>query len=170
MNCELIRIKLLLRVFALTVGRMGPAKKSFSSPCELTYAHPQGSSVPITGSLQTNKGGSMQVLQSCIPKDRKASRVVVILSWLITSTPLSFAWAQMQGAGETAAGCAACGTLGGFMLLIPLGILALNIALLVWVNKDAKARGMDRSEEHTSELQSPYDLVCRLLLEKKKQC
>src|SRR5207248_5817841 len=25
-----------------------------------------------------------------------------------------------------------------------------------------------RSEEHTSELQSPYDLVCRLLLEKKK--
>src|SRR5574339_132176 len=26
----------------------------------------------------------------------------------------------------------------------------------------------DRSEEHTSELQSPGDLVCRLLLEKKK--
>src|SRR5438094_6188827 len=28
--------------------------------------------------------------------------------------------------------------------------------------------GAWRSEEHTSELQSPYDLVCRLLLEKKK--
>src|SRR5207248_4952200 len=28
---------------------------------------------------------------------------------------------------------------------------------------------MGRSEEHTSELQSPYDLVCRLLLEKKKK-
>src|SRR5438094_5456447 len=28
--------------------------------------------------------------------------------------------------------------------------------------------GLGRSEEHTSELQSPYDLVCRLLLEKKK--
>src|SRR5437867_9163377 len=28
-------------------------------------------------------------------------------------------------------------------------------------------RGRPRSEEHTSELQSPYDLVCRLLLEKK---
>src|SRR5256885_4695227 len=27
-----------------------------------------------------------------------------------------------------------------------------------------------RSEEHTSELQSPCNLVCRLLLEKKKQC
>src|SRR5437867_8657160 len=26
---------------------------------------------------------------------------------------------------------------------------------------------LTRSEEHTSELQSPYDLVCRLLLEKK---
>src|SRR2546428_5492567 len=28
--------------------------------------------------------------------------------------------------------------------------------------------GLDRSEEHTSELQSRSDLVCRLLLEKKK--
>src|SRR5690349_20095649 len=30
--------------------------------------------------------------------------------------------------------------------------------------------GAPRSEEHTSELQSRRDLVCRLLLEKKKQC
>src|SRR5207248_10082108 len=30
-------------------------------------------------------------------------------------------------------------------------------------------RVQDRSEEHTSELHSPYDLVCRLLLEKKKK-
>src|SRR5205807_6476209 len=29
--------------------------------------------------------------------------------------------------------------------------------------------GLDRSEEHTSELQSPCNLVCRLLLEKKKK-
>src|SRR5207248_11550810 len=29
--------------------------------------------------------------------------------------------------------------------------------------------GADRSEEHTSELQSPYELVCRLLLEKKNK-
>src|SRR2546426_5738417 len=29
-------------------------------------------------------------------------------------------------------------------------------------------RGASRSEEHTSELQSPCNLVCRLLLEKKK--
>src|SRR5258708_14490636 len=31
------------------------------------------------------------------------------------------------------------------------------------------AVGADRSEEHTSELQSPDHLVCRLLLEKKKK-
>src|SRR5256885_9239714 len=31
------------------------------------------------------------------------------------------------------------------------------------------ARGHHRSEEHTSELQSPCNLVCRLLLEKKKK-
>src|SRR5207248_7314106 len=34
---------------------------------------------------------------------------------------------------------------------------------------EVPAAGADRSEEHTSELQSPYDLVCRLLLEKKKK-
>src|SRR5207248_8460270 len=32
-----------------------------------------------------------------------------------------------------------------------------------------RRRAVPRSEEHTSELQSPYDLVCRLLLEKKKK-
>src|SRR6266850_5362213 len=35
--------------------------------------------------------------------------------------------------------------------------------------RDAEARAhIERSEEHTSELQSPCNLVCRLLLEKKK--
>src|SRR5207248_10226781 len=32
-----------------------------------------------------------------------------------------------------------------------------------------RRRALLRSEEHTSELQSPYDLVCRLLLEKKNK-
>src|SRR5436189_2617384 len=35
-------------------------------------------------------------------------------------------------------------------------------------DEGAEARGV-RSEEHTSELQSPMYLVCRLLLEKKKK-
>src|SRR5258708_21800098 len=34
--------------------------------------------------------------------------------------------------------------------------------------RSAGDRRQDRSEEHTSELQSPDHLVCRLLLEKKK--
>ena len=39
-----------------------------------------------------------------------------------------------------------------------------------FVNRiDKLTSSLIRSEEHTSELQSHYDLVCRLLLEKKKQ-
>src|SRR5437867_5450869 len=40
-----------------------------------------------------------------------------------------------------------------------------------WVTVAFTFQGLKalRSEEHTSELQSPYDLVCRLLLEKKKK-
>src|SRR5437773_7926549 len=34
--------------------------------------------------------------------------------------------------------------------------------------RPSKTRSLNRSEEHTSELQSHHDLVCRLLLEKKK--
>src|SRR2546426_4989417 len=34
--------------------------------------------------------------------------------------------------------------------------------------EEVEQRDRDRSEEHTSELQSPCNLVCRLLLEKKK--
>src|SRR5699024_12880369 len=36
-------------------------------------------------------------------------------------------------------------------------------------NKSKEEARKSRSEEHTSELQSRFDLVCRLLLEKKKQ-
>src|SRR5256885_8091354 len=41
-----------------------------------------------------------------------------------------------------------------------------TIPLAQWVNNVVR---MIRSEEHTSELQSPCNLVCRLLLEKKKK-
>src|SRR5258708_19044515 len=43
--------------------------------------------------------------------------------------------------------------------------------LLLWATSPAEQStlGPLRSEEHTSELQSPDHLVCRLLLEKKKQ-
>src|ERR1035441_10911332 len=41
-------------------------------------------------------------------------------------------------------------------------------AVSFWLNRLAP-RLLDRSEEHTSELQSLRHLVCRLLLEKKKK-
>src|SRR5258708_26257707 len=60
--------------------------------------------------------------------------------------------------------------------------LSLHDALPIWVDGDGEDRvvvlAVDpvelvaphlRSEEHTSELQSPDHLVCRLLLEKKKK-
>src|SRR5947207_9292547 len=37
------------------------------------------------------------------------------------------------------------------------------------IDDQIRVLGSDRSEEHTSELQSHSDLVCRLLLEKKKK-
>src|SRR5256885_13074296 len=40
--------------------------------------------------------------------------------------------------------------------------------LVAYVEQDQLAYAIERSEEHTSELQSPCNLVCRLLLEKKK--
>src|SRR5260370_32012569 len=43
------------------------------------------------------------------------------------------------------------------------------ITSTIYPGKRAETGGyMDRSEEHTSELQSHLNLVCRLLLEKKK--
>src|SRR5437667_3695476 len=39
---------------------------------------------------------------------------------------------------------------------------------VVRVPEGPTAESLERSEEHTSELQSHHDLVCRLLLEKKK--
>src|SRR5437762_13518637 len=41
------------------------------------------------------------------------------------------------------------------------------VAVMRYVS--GKTRSIARSEEHTSELQSPMYLVCRLLLEKKKR-
>src|SRR5207249_6747652 len=44
----------------------------------------------------------------------------------------------------------------------------LNLLLVVLLTACALCLVTSRSEEHTSELQSRFDLVCRLLLEKKK--
>src|SRR5438094_3265943 len=44
-----------------------------------------------------------------------------------------------------------------------------SVQVFLILGDDHFHSGLARSEEHTSELQSPYDLVCRLLLEKKKR-
>src|SRR5699024_12826871 len=58
-----------------------------------------------------------------------------------------------------------------------LSVLPSHVALFVRDEKEAfhgqenslECEKLLRSEEHTSELQSRFDLVCRLLLEKKKK-
>src|SRR2546426_4646463 len=47
--------------------------------------------------------------------------------------------------------------------------LRLNLLHFPHVTECRLREGRGRSEEHTSELQSPCNLVCRLLLEKKKK-
>src|SRR5699024_11910214 len=56
------------------------------------------------------------------------------------------------------------------LLLLPDGFSEESRAFLHW-NLPPEIGEADpmRSEEHTSELQSRFDLVCRLLLEKKKK-
>jgi uncharacterized membrane protein YhaH (DUF805 family) len=62
---------------------------------------------------------------------------------LFVSLPVllaSAAYAQREpNPLAVAGGCGICGSI----LLIPIAFIALNIALLVWVARDAKARGMD---------------------------
>src|SRR5699024_11999176 len=57
--------------------------------------------------------------------------------------------------------------------LIAMVVLSIILSAVIW-GSDARFSRIEetsnqtRSEEHTSELQSRFDLVCRLLLEKKK--
>src|SRR5437773_8365319 len=85
------------------------------------------------------------------------------LAWAFTVT--GYRWLARRGGADHGpiAAAAACGNLIVFLVCLP-GALPL-----------AAGRATDwliviylRSEEHTSELQSHHDLVCRLLLEKKK--
>src|SRR6266403_5671372 len=49
-----------------------------------------------------------------------------------------------------------------------LPISACRCTMIRWLSANGSTVSAPRSEEHTSELQSRRDLVCRLLLEKKK--
>src|SRR5260221_10596735 len=71
--------------------------------------------------------------------------------------PISACASTIGAAGTTAAGAGAAMDIG-----VPAGLAADARA-------DIPTVAHPRSEEHTSELQSHSDLVCRLLLEKKKK-
>src|SRR5437773_12288137 len=57
---------------------------------------------------------------------------------------------------------------GGLVVAHRLGEPRLDLLLARAVTR-MRGEELRRSEEHTSELQSHHDLVCRLLLEKKKK-
>jgi len=76
---------------------------------------------------------------------RTSSRLAVAASSQLLFASLLRAQYQGGGGAEGCAACGACGAGIGVIIFIFLAILALNIALLVWVARDAKARGMDSS-------------------------
>ena len=67
--------------------------------------------------------------------------VSVVANALAVAQPASFLLLQRN---DDASPFVACGCLG-FFGLIMVGIIALNIALLIWVARDAKSRGMDNA-------------------------
>src|SRR3989454_5376511 len=89
--------------------------------------------------------------------------------------PTLLEWMEHHAPGTYAAVVAA-GRAGGALampyhhLILPLSPRRDKVTGVRWGIADFRRRfGRGRSEEHTSELQSPCNLVCRLLLEKKKK-
>src|SRR3989475_3449616 len=79
--------------------------------------------------------------------------------------PTSSSGGSSTACSRSRAGCSACGTAG---------FRARRCGIPPWKCTISTAAasgtaGSTRSEEHTSELQSQSNLVCRLLLEKKKK-
>src|SRR2546422_9199049 len=81
----------------------------------------------------------------------------------IVETWLGFRLARRYGGSSRAGWGALVGGIVGAVVGVPVPIIGSVIAGLV-----GSFAGAARSEEHTSELQSRLHLVCRLLLEKKK--
>src|SRR5699024_11953108 len=80
----------------------------------------------------------------------------------------SFLMADMLATGGEDLGAMALGGSLVTLLLWVANVIVSLAVLVVAIMAAVMGRGK-RSEEHTSELQSRFDLVCRLLLEKKKQ-
>src|SRR3989454_5106821 len=86
-----------------------------------------------------------------------------VLSMLIQGSIMSYLYAQLPQSGRSIGHAVLFAWLVGSILV---SYEALAEAAKYGV--PSVASWIARSEEHTSELQSPCNLVCRLLLEKKK--
>src|SRR6266481_6541944 len=94
-------------------------------------------------------------------KRRAASRRPSAATSSTTTRCASTAWSSAMAANPFTLGYIGVGLMGGPM--------SQRLAKLGWqVTAYDIAPERLRSEEHTSELQSQFHLVCRLLLEKKK--
>src|SRR5438309_7786585 len=60
-----------------------------------------------------------------------------------------------------------CSSSGAFNVMDQ--TIRMMVTMIAARNSTRNKNGQTRSEEHTSELQSQFHLVCRLLLEKKKK-
>src|SRR5256885_6124287 len=84
----------------------------------------------------------------------------VVLAWSAAANDCSTGWRSRRAASLTGRSAQGRGRLG------PSRRFAASLFLCADALPAGAARS-NRSEEHTSELQSPCNLVCRLLLEKK---
>src|SRR5207249_11398630 len=83
--------------------------------------------------------------------------------------PISFLWDTELRTGDAGTWAGSRELLASCFLSIPSDIRELRVRADAGFGYGPNPQLADRSEEHTSELQSRFDLVCRLLLEKKKQ-
>src|SRR5699024_11254493 len=89
--------------------------------------------------------------------------IVCALSWLVLLGSLITAWTGLPQPRTATDIVVIVVIAAATAVFARLGLVSI-IALLLRTLPDGRVR---RSEEHTSELQSRFDLVCRLLLEKK---
>src|SRR5699024_11354856 len=103
----------------------------------------------------------------------------LLLVFFITGVMLSFnvETISTEGVFLFAFSIGTAGTIGASIVLVTAQIaptssgaagLAFGITGFLYIVRASTDVANVRSEEHTSELQSRFDLVCRLLLEKKK--
>lgn len=78
----------------------------------------------------------------------KIKSIMLFSAMLLLQAGIVFAQRPTPRPPSSAEGCAACGVCGGTIMapvIFLIVLFVINIALLVWVAKDAKARGLDNS-------------------------